>query len=260
MFRVIATDLDGTLLRSDSTISPRTRAALERCAADGVKLIIATGRAKASAAHVLPADFHGGIWACCNGADIYEGGVLIEQNGIAPDLASEINDCIRRLFPRANVYAVVRGELYFTEPASISVPYRVAGDLNSVFTEPVGKIAFHLSDVPDVERLRRNLPDDCRFILTVGAKIGEIMAPTATKAWAVQSVVKRWGCDLSYVIAFGDETNDVEMIAECGLGVAMKGSHPELLAVADRVAPSNDDDGVAHVLEELLLERSGAAT
>lgn len=254
MFRVIATDLDGTLLRSDATISPRTRAVLDRCTSDGMKLIIATGRAKASAAHVLPADFHRGIWACCNGADIYEDGLLIEQNGLAPDIAREINARIRALFPRANVYAVVGGEIYFTGPASVSVPHHVAADLDTVMNVPVGKIAFHLSDVPDVELLRRSLPDDCRFILTVGARIGEIMAPTATKAWAVESVVKRWGLDLSDVIAFGDETNDIEMIAECGLGVAMENSHPEVTAIADRIAPSNDEDGVAQVLEELLVE------
>jgi 5-amino-6-(5-phospho-D-ribitylamino)uracil phosphatase len=254
MFRVIATDLDGTLLRSDGSISPRTRAVLDRCMADGMEFMIAAGRAKASAASVLPPDFHRGIWACCNGADIYEDGVLIAQNGIAPDLAREINACIRRLFPKANVYAVVGGELYFTESTTVAVPYRVAGDLDSVMTEPVGKIAFHLSEVPDVELLRSSLPDDCRFILTVGARIGEIMAPTATKAWAVESVVKRWGLDLSDVIAFGDETNDIEMIAECGLGVAMTNSHPDLLAVADRIAPSNDEDGVAQVLESLVLE------
>jgi len=254
MFRVIATDLDGTLLRSDGAISPRTRAALDGCLSEGMKLIIATGRAKASAAHVLPADFHRGIWACCNGADIHEDGVLIAQNGIAPDLAKDICRRIVSLFPKANVYAVVGGELYFMRPADVSVPHHVAGDLDSVMNVPVGKIAFHLSEIPDVELLRRSLPDDCRFILTVGAQIGEIMAPTATKAWAVESVVKRWGLNLSDVIAFGDETNDIEMLAECGLGVAMKNSHPEVTAIADRIAPSNDEDGVAQVLEELLME------
>jgi len=254
MFRVIATDLDGTLLRSDGAISPRTRAVLDRCMSDGIKFIIATGRAKASAAHILPTDFHRGIWACCNGADIYEDGVLIAQNGIAPDLAKDICRRIVSVSPQANVYAVVGGELYFMRPATISVPYHVVPDLDSVMDVPVGKIAFHLSDIPDIEMLRSNLPDDCRFILTVGAQIGEIMAPTATKAWAVASVVKRWGLDLSDVIAFGDETNDIEMLAECGLGVAMKDSHPDLIAVADRIAPSNDEDGVAQVLESLFME------
>lgn len=253
MIRAIASDLDGTLLRSGSILSPRTLSALERCMANGIKLVIATGRAKCSAATVLPEELTSAAWVCCNGADVYENGVLVAENCIAPDDAKDIIGHIRSLHPGHRMYTGIRGELYSTEPFSnTGIPVGMVSDLREVVDAPVGKISFNLTPDTDVEPLRALLPPGCRMITTLGGNLAEIMASGATKAWGVEAAVSRWGLDLRDVVAFGDETNDIEMIAECGLGVAMANAHPDLKAVADRMTCHHDEDGVAALLEEIL--------
>ncbi len=253
MYRAIASDLDGTLLREGGVLSSHTLSVLMRCMASGMKVVIATGRARCSAATVLPEELNEATWVCCNGADIYENGKLVAENCIAPDDAKAIIGHIMALHPGQRIYAGIGGELFSTEPFSnTGIPVSMASDLRTVINGPVGKISFSIVPGTDVEPLRTLLPDGCRLITTLGGKLAEIMAAGATKAWGVETAVSRWGIDLSQVVAFGDETNDTEMIAECGLGVAMANAHPEVKAVAAKVALSNDEDGVAQVLESLL--------
>ncbi len=253
MIRAIASDLDGTLLRSGSILSPRTLSVLQRCMANGIKVVIATGRAKCSAATVLPEELATATWVCCNGADVYENGALIAENCIAPDDAKDIIGHIRSLHPGQRMYTGIRGELYSTEPFSnTGIPVGMAPDLRDVVDAPVGKISFNIVQGTDMELLRALLPPGCRMISTLGGNLVEIMASGATKAWGVEAAVSRWGLNLADVVAFGDETNDIEMIVECGLGVAMANARPELIAVADRLTSHHDEDGVAEVLEEML--------
>ena len=80
----------------------------------------------------------------------------------------------------------------------------------------------------------------------------EVAAGGCSKASALAQLSELLGVRLSETIAFGDAENDLEMILECGIGAAMKNSCPKLIAAADMTAPSNDDDGVASVLENLL--------
>lgn len=255
MYRAIASDLDGTLLRSGGILSPRTLSALTRCMANGIRVVISTGRARCSAATVLPEELNEATWVCCNGADIYENGMLVAANCISPDDAKDIIGNVIALHPGQRMYMGIGGELCSTEPFSATgVPVTMTSDLREVVNGPVGKISFNITPGTDVEPMRALLPDGCRLIVTLGGKLVEIMASGATKAWGVEAAVSRWGIDLSEVIAFGDETNDVEMIAECGLGVAMSNAHPEVKAVADRVTLSNDEDGVAEVLDSILGE------
>lgn len=255
MYRAIASDLDGTLLREGGILSPRTLSVLKRCMANGIRVVIATGRARCSAATVLPEELNEATWVCCNGADIYENGMLVAANCISPDDAKDIIGNVMALHPGQRMYMGIGGELCSTEPFSATgVPVTTTTDLREVVNGPVGKISFNIDLGTDMEPMRTLLPAGCRLIVTMGGKLVEIMASGATKAWGVETAVSRWGIDLSEVIAFGDETNDIEMIAECGLGVAMANAHPDVKTIADRVASHHDEDGVAQVLESLLEE------
>lgn len=255
MYRAIASDLDGTLLREGGVLSPRTLSVLTRCVANGIKVVIATGRARCSAATVLPEELNAATWVCCNGADIYENGELVAENCIAPDDAREIIGHIMDLHPGRRMYCGIGGELFSTQPFSnTGIPVAMSNDLREVVNGPVGKISFAIEPGTDVEPLRARLPDGTRLIVTLAGKLAEIMAAGATKAWGVETAVSRWGIGLNEVVAFGDETNDTEMIAECGLGVAMGNAHPEVKSIADRQTVTNDEDGVARVLESLFQE------
>lgn len=251
MYQLAAFDLDGTLLRSDSTISDRTLRALRACHAAGMKFVIATGRSPRTAALVLPEGFpHAGL-VCYNGAQIWNGGGRIAQNALDPDTAKEIVSVVRALCPQVRLYCGI-DDILFTEHERDPALFTLVDDLHSVIDRPVAKVAFDRVHTIDPDLLQAHLPSACRFIITCGNRLGEIMSPSATKAWGIRKLIEHWGLEMSHVIAFGDETNDAEMIAECGLGVAMENAHPEILGIADQVTASNDDDGVAIMLETLL--------
>lgn len=104
-----------------------------------------------------------------------------------------------------------------------------------------------------------DLPTGCRATLTDGGAAATITAPGCSKEEGLRSLLKMLDFEFGQVMAFGDDVNDVAMLRLSGIGVAMANAVPQALAVADRVAPSNEDDGVAAVLEELLRERAQPA-
>jgi len=254
MYQLAAFDLDGTLLRSDSTISNRTLRALRACHAAGMKLVIATGRSPKTAALVLPDGFPPIGLVCYNGAQIWNGGGRIAQNALDPETAKEIVNVVRALCPEVRLYAGI-DDILFSEAERDPTIFTQTDDLHSVIDRPVAKVAFDRVHTIDADLLQAHLPSACRFIITCGNRLGEIMAPTATKAWGIRRLIEHWELEMKHVIAFGDETNDAEMIAECGLGVAMENAHPEILGIADHVTASNDEDGVALMLEGLLSDQ-----
>jgi hypothetical protein len=216
-------------------------------------LVIATGRSPKTAALVVPDSFKPSCWVCYNGAEIWNGGGRIAQNAIDPDIAKEIVSVVRALCPEVRLYCGI-DDILFTEHERDPAIFTFVDDLHAVIDRPVAKVAFDRVSTVDADLLEASLPSGCRFIITCGGRLGEIMTPTATKAWGLNALVGRWDFGMADVIAFGDETNDVEMIIESGLGVAMANAHPELLEVADHVTASNDDDGVALMLEGLAAE------
>ncbi len=251
MYRLAAFDLDGTLLRSDSTISPRTLAALEACRDRGIKLVIATGRSPMTAALVVPDGFVPSCWVCYNGAEIWNGGGRIAQNALDIDTAREIVSVVREVCPQVGLYCGIDDVLY-SETERDPALFTKVDDLHAVIDRPVAKICFDKVTTIDEDTLRMRLPRSCRFIITCGNRLGEIMTPSATKAWGIRSVAAHWGLEMSDAIAFGDETNDVEMIFESGCGVAMANAHPDVKEASDLITASNDGDGVAQILERLL--------
>jgi hydroxymethylpyrimidine pyrophosphatase-like HAD family hydrolase len=98
------------------------------------------------------------------------------------------------------------------------------------------------------------LPEDVRALVSTKVALVQVMARTASKGAALEAMVERWDLSLANVVAFGDDVNDVEMIESCGLGVAMANAVDEVKAVADFATTSNNEDGVAVVLERLLAE------
>lgn len=251
MFRVIATDLDGTLLTSEGEVSERTLRALQACSSRGMRIVVATGRAPLSAARVLPEGFPDGVLACYNGAEIHENGEIIARNCLSPELAREIVRVAEPFVPDAPISVAIDGEWYCNRLWDTTLPLHIV-DLHSAITRPVAKIICWTRDVTDLGAFQAALPTGCRLMVTSGGVLCEIVTETASKAWALRYLTDKWGLSMSDVIAFGDDANDIEMIREAGLGVAVSNAIPEVRAAADLVVPSNDEAGVAHVLESLL--------
>lgn len=251
----IALDMDGTLLRSDGTVSPRTLEVLYRCREQGMRVVIATGRRPSSAIAALPEEIGAAAWVCYNGAEIHLDGACIHTDYIVPQDALAIVEWTQSYWPDCILSAEVDGRLFLNREIGLPLNYEVA-DLAAVVSRPAAKLVLSLAGLEDADAVHANLPPACKMLVTGGGKWGEIMAVSASKATGLALALARWGLSLEDAIAFGDDNNDREMVVESGIGVAMGNAVPELKEVADVVAPTNDEDGVAVVLEENVIREA----
>lgn len=272
--RLIATDLDGTLLRSDHTVSARTRAALAAAQAAGAAHIVATGRSVAGTRHVLDSLGYTGLAVCGQGSQLYHAGErrlltsvtldrALAQRAVArlEEALGPLGVAVNRDGPDGEVvmderYRIQASAAWFGEHADPGDQDRVeaAVDRGPLWAEPLIKLYLSHGELTDDElaSAARNLVGSALEVVIAGAHLVELLPLGLTKATGLSLAARRLGLTGRDAIAFGDMPNDVPMLRWAAHGVAMAGAHPDLLAVADEVTSSNDDDGIAKILEPLL--------
>ncbi len=251
MFQIAAIDLDDTLLRSDGTISPYTLAQLHAWQAAGRKVVIATGRPPRSIGAALPAALQTVPWVCYNGAEIHLANERIYANHIPTADTQAIVAQLLGTSPQALVGLEIDGQLYLNRTATRNTPYLVA-DLQTLL-QPAAKVLIFSETGTPLERLLLDFPATAQPLYSARyPHFIQILATECNKAVALRHLVESWGMTLADVVAFGDDTNDVEMVALSGHGVAVENAVAEVKAVADYITASNDGDGVAAVLQALL--------
>jgi len=256
--RLVASDLDGTLLRSDDSVSERTLAALARTIEAGIRLVLVSARSPGWLAPEAARLGLDGIGICCNGAVVYdyeESRVLIHRP-LEPETAREIVFGLRRVAPGV-AFGCERPSGFLAETAyrplfrpPDSIP---RADARSILSEPVTKLVLQHPELSqaDLHALASDLAGERAETCYSGAGLVEVAAPGVTKGAALADLCAELEIDRSEVIAFGDMLNDVPMLAWAGRGIAVANAHDEVLTVADEVTASNDEDGVALVLERL---------
>ena len=265
MYSVLAVDLDETLLADYRSVSPRTVAALDAWQASGRRIVIATGRPPRST-RMIPSFLHDFVWICYNGAWIELQGNVLYQTAIPVEDAREIVARIQSTAPDCRLGVEMAGELYTNREGAWTGPH-VVSDVLAHTDRPAFKILTSLEELDagqagsvngqvtgekPSEMLLRELPATARVLVSPKYDLVQLIPYGASKAAALRWLLERWGVGMDEVISFGDDVNDVEMVAEAGLGVAMANAVPEVRAAADRVTVSNEEDGVAVVLEEFL--------
>ena len=255
MTQVAALDLDDTLLRSDSTLSPATRETLCEWQRRGNRIVIATGRPPRSVGGSLPDELHSVPWICYNGAEICEGGRSIYQNLISAHDTRRILRTLLEAMPDSTLGLEMDNVLYLNRPWQRPTAYELA-DLLAVAGRPCAKVLFFTDNAAGLDGVFTTLPSSARAMVSTKYGLVQIMARTADKAQALRFLTARWGLSMEQVIAFGDDINDVDMVQHSGIGVAVDNAIAEVKAVADRVTLSNDDGGVDVVLHELLASGS----
>jgi hydroxymethylpyrimidine pyrophosphatase-like HAD family hydrolase len=261
VIRLIATDLDGTVVRPDGSMSPRMVAALRAVEAAGLRLVIVTGRPPRWMHPVVEATGHRGTAVCGNGAFVYD----LHAERITERFPLSVTDAamsvqrVRSVLPRA-AFAIETGEEYAHAPDYR--PYwppppgtRVA-PIEELLSVPIGKLLVR-DDLTGDEMhalVEPVLAGIAQVTHSVGDNEGliEVSAPGVTKAHTLQVVADEWGIDASEVVAFGDGLNDVEMLAWAGHSFAMADGHPAARRVSDATVASVAEDGVAAQLEALL--------
>ena len=266
MYSVLAVDLDETLLADDKTVTPRTVAALEAWQASGRRIVVATGRPPRST-RIIPSFLHDFHWICYNGAWIERQRDVLFQTAIPVEDARRIVAMIQSTAPDCRLGVEIADELFINREVEWPGAHLVS-DVLAHTDRPAAKILTSLEDLDagqmrsdngqvtnakPSETLLRELPATSRALISPKYDLVQVIPHGASKAAALRWLLDRWGLAMEEVISFGDDVNDVEMVAEAGLGVAMANAVPEVIAVADRVTVSNEEDGVAVVVEEFTV-------
>lgn len=263
MPRVLAVDLDDTLLRSDGTISPAALGTLIMWRQAGHHVVVATGRPPRAVGKALPPLLQDVPWICYNGAEVRQMGKTVFVDRIP---AADVRTILEQAATSVQGYATgveIDDLLYLNrlQPGRRNVEY--VEDILTVAHRDAAKILFfaearrHLDrggqdDFSTLRPLLDSLPAGARPMLSTRYNLVQILSSSADKAVALRRLVDEWGLSMDDVVAIGDDVNDVEMVREAGLGVAVGNAVDEVMAVAKRVTASNDEDGVAQMLEELL--------
>ncbi|MBM7415939.1 MULTISPECIES: HAD family hydrolase [Nocardiaceae] len=272
--RLFATDLDGTLLRSDRTISARTADAMAAARDAGIDVVWATARARHSVHEFAEQSGFRGIAVCANGAvliDLADGTpVIIETVGMDVAVGQAAVDRVRTLVPGTVVAAVgptsFVAETGYAALCVFSDHHRDPSTMDISSTtrfpwlrEDMVKIVARHATVPSVDLYRALLAGgvDDVSVTHSGAPYVEIAARGVSKATALAALCERRGIARRDVAAAGDARNDLEMLAWAGTAICPSNAIPEVQALVDRVVASHDDDGIAEYLEELAHPRAG---
>ncbi|MFJ4920569.1 HAD family hydrolase [Streptomyces sp. NPDC088725] len=261
-YKLVATDLDGTLLRGDGTISVRTREALAAVTAAGAAHIIVTGRAVPWTRYILDDLEYDGLAVCGQGAQVYHAGEHRLLTSVTLDrplarlalskIEADVGPLSLAVSQDGLDGAVLVGPGYRTHDgplASVSVD-----DPEQMWASPLNKVYVQHPDLDDdaLTRAARATVGGLVDVVMAGPGIVELLPLGLTKATGLSLAARRLGVTKADTIAFGDMPNDIPMFGWARHGVAMANAHEELKAVADEITASHDDDGIAVVLEKLL--------
>lgn len=258
--RLVASDLDGTLLGAGGAVSARTRRAVEAIAAAGIHVVAATGRSQWTARPLIEPVTGIELVVCSNGASLYDvrQDVSLAEYPIPDPVIDAILTGLAERFPGCLYGWETSADLFYDggfvdyRPALDRLP---SPDLAvGPRPAPIRKLMIAHRDVQHyalLDALTPLLPPDC-LASTSGAPFVEVTGDGVHKAFGLQQVCARLGVAADEVLAFGDNHNDLAMLQWAGRGVAMANAQPVVLDAVTEVTASHLDDGVAAVLETLV--------
>lgn len=272
-YRLIAMDMDGTLLNSQKEITSYTKDVLKKAVESGVVLAVCTGRLFASAdyfADLLGTDVP---VIASNGAYIKDRRTdkVIFEKKLGDDRIREITDIVKSYGFSVNYYTTSHVISENITPATINysrwnesmpeekrIAVHIVKGLDNImecYKDKIIKMVVNAKNLQELEELRSIIKE--RFDVAVVSSWSnniEIMAPEVSKGNAVKILAASYGIDKSQVICFGDNENDISMIEYAKLGIAMGNATEALKAAADYITDTNDNDGVAKAIEKFVLE------
>ncbi|GAA3787728.1 HAD family hydrolase [Sphaerisporangium flaviroseum] len=238
--RLVATDLDGTALRSDGTVSPRMAAAFALVEQAGAVLVFVTGRPPRWMGNVAGAVRHRGLAICANGALVYDlhNKQIVESHLIGPEVLSEAVSRLRDRLPELSFSVEYEGG--FAHESGFRLggwdSREVSGlrvGSSTLTSQPCAKLlAFHHSMDPDLLHLlvEEVVGDLLTTTHSSGRALIEMSAQGVTKASALATLARRHLISAHEVVAFGDMPNDLPMLGWAGTSYAVANAHPDVLA------------------------------
>ena len=260
--RMVVTDLDGTLLRNDKSISELSLAVFRQCRKRGVKVVYATGRGNSAIALAPSEHFDGAVRMNGAMAFVINDETLPKTNGVKSlDGETLIHS---RLIPRKYVIDLLTA----ADKEGISIAAENSGVHYANFNAAEQWSWIRKDDVVDfrelnsdaekmyaivnspriTELINKHLPDNLHLFVSRD-NLAMIMHKEAAKSLAIAALAKHWHIEPDGIVAFGDDVNDIDMLKYCGIGVAMGNALDEVKAAADQICDTNENDGIAKWLE-----------
>ena len=274
--KLIALDLDGTLLNSQKQISGRNLAALEKAAEAGIWIVPSTGRFYKGMPEIVRKLSIVRYVITINGAEVYDAAQdrALYRAEIQPLLADKlyaymdtlpvIYDCYQNGWGWMDSRQYAQIDDFLEEPHQLDMTKRLRTPVESFRKTmlernlPIQKsqMFFRRADLPRREEELKRMPELFPELTVSSASYNniEINSCDAGKGRALRELCRVLEIPVSKAMAFGDEHNDVSMLRDAGVGVAMGNASPEVQAQADLVTSSNDDDGVAAAIERYVLK------
>jgi Cof subfamily protein (haloacid dehalogenase superfamily) len=271
MIKLLATDLDGTLVRSDNSVSDATRDAIAAAARAGLHIVFVTGRPTRWLWEVSEAAGYTGIVVAANGAITYDLArqTLLNQHVMSPDVVRETTRNLAHEFGGVH-FAVDSGDTFAYEPGYAHDwditparrpdgrlhPPAVIADLADIIARPCVKLLARVQDAdPDsfLSAATQLLGDGVSVTHSAQSALLEISAAGVTKASGLADYSQQLGIAQHEVAAVGDMPNDIPMLRWAGSAFAVANAHPWAQEAADEVlAESNDEDAVAVLIHRLI--------
>ncbi|MCQ6559268.1 Cof-type HAD-IIB family hydrolase [Paenibacillus mendelii] len=258
--QAIVLDLDGTLLNSNKEVSSRNLQAVMNGHRAGMKIIIATARPPRSVKAMLPLELlnlsslicYNGAWVCDAMAGIEEH-IPISQTATA----RIIEFCLEHL-PRCIISLEVQDQWYSNQDIIDSTIYDP--QFHPIMSTVDQLKAYHatkilLTEFDAWDHLQLLFGEEANIVVTDQGKLIQIMNKSVSKDTGIMKLCGHYGIKPDEIIVFGDDYNDMEMFRMSGYSIAMQNAVQELKDIASEVTASNDEHGVAIILERLLSER-----
>ena len=260
MIRLVATDLDGTLLHTDGTVTAGTREVLTAVEDMGITVVFVTGRPIRWMDDLWEHVGGHGLAICSNGGIVYDvhARAVSAARKIPVDVGLEVADLLRAAIP-GTTFALERTDGFAKEagfmPRLPPHPDLLIGSMEEVFNETVVKLLARHEERDPEEFWAQTDAMVGHLVTTTWSSIGalvEMSAAGVTKASTLKLLCDERGISAEEVVAFGDMPNDLPMLEWVGTSYAMANAHPTVRELADHVAPSNENDGVAVTLRKLF--------
>ncbi|GAB6100130.1 Cof-type HAD-IIB family hydrolase [Halanaerocella petrolearia] len=264
-YKLLAIDLDDTLLGQDLQIAEQTKKLIRQAREKGVKVVVATGRMYSSALPYLKELNLKGAAITYNGALIKEtsSDEIVYHKPVPLKLAYQIVDYVKQNDLHLNLYIddllyvnkLGFGADYYEKISGIK-PILINQDLDEFLDQPSTKLLIVEEDLDKVDQTLTDLQDKLGSDLHITASkdhFVEIMNQQVSKADALSQLADELDINSDQILAIGDSYNDLEMIEYAGLGVAVDNARDQLKEVADHITSSNDEGGVAEAIEKFIL-------
>ena len=245
--KLIALDMDGTLLRDDHAISEENRQAVQRAKEAGIHVVVSTGRPIARSRDIIESLGESEYAITVNGGEIYDRYYNLVERQVL-EMAE-----VKRLWELQKVHNI---RLWTSTVQG-------AFDSDHTFEYPVDdydwlKIGFEVPDEEIRKVILKEVTANPALEVTNSSPVNiEINPSGVSKAAALHKVSDWLGFSINEVMAVGDSLNDMAMIKEAGIGVAMGNAQEDVKQAANLVTKSNMEDGVAHVIHRIVDAKAG---